>query len=83
MVFRQESASFSRAIFLLDNMVLDHLQVSLPLSETSFYCTLSLQASYEEALKNICREGADHDLGADSKNAIEDPSEEDCYSDNE
>ena len=50
-LFCEESSSFSEKIFLLDNMVLDHIQVIVQNSEDSNW--LFLQPSYEEALNNI------------------------------
>ena len=49
--FCEESSSFSEKIFLLDNMVLDHIQVIVQNSEDSN--SILMQPSYEEALNNI------------------------------
>ena len=47
----QESSSFTEQIFLLDNMVLDHIQVGFRILKNSNRS--SPQPSYEEALNNI------------------------------
>ena len=50
-ILSQESSSFTEKIFLLDNMVLDHIQVVFRILKNSDRS--SPQPSYEEALNNI------------------------------